>query len=347
MIKRLINLTRRLVRGRPEVGTTPADVIHRENKWRLLRYRPDPDATARGDSPILLVPSLINRHYILDLMPQKSFAEYLLGRGHDVYIIDWGTPSAEDRYLTLGDYCHTYLGRAARKVARNSPTGKTHLLGYCLGGTLTTIYAALEPDPVDSMALLAAPIDFHDDGLLSTWSRTETLDIDAMVDGFGNIPWPLMQFGFHLLRPTMNLSKAVYVLDKAWDDVFLDGFFALETWSNDNVSFPGEAFRKYIGELYRENRLVRDEFAIGGRRVRLGDIECPILNVTFEHDNIVPSKSARALNDHVDDKVVDHEHLYGGHVGAVVSRKASENLWPLVSEWFEERSKEEAVSLAS
>lgn len=334
MIRRILNLTKKLVAGPPKVGMSPADVIHRENKWRLLHYRPDPEASPRGDSPILCVPSLINRHYILDLMPGKSFVEYLRGRGHDVYIIDWGTPGDEDRYLSFDDICHTYLGRAIRKVARRSPTGKTHLLGYCLGGTLSAIYAAAEGENIDGMALLAAPVDFDDDGLLATWSRLKTLDINALVDAFGNVPWPLMQVGFHLLRPTMNLSKAVYVLDKAWDDLFLDGFFALETWSNDNVSFPGEAFRRYIGELYQDNKLVRRQFALAGRPVDLSNIDCPTLAISFEHDHIVPAQSARALVDFVDDKLMTHVHLYGGHVGAVVSRKAAQNLWPLVSNWF-------------
>lgn len=334
MFKRLINLARRVKAGRPEVGATPADVIHRENKWRLLRYRPNRDAEPIDGSPLLLVPSLINRHYILDLMPEKSFVEYLLAHGHDVYVIDWGTPGPEDRYLTFDDICHNYLGRAIRKVARRSKTGKTNLLGYCLGGTLTAIHAASESKYIDSMALLAAPVDFHDDGLLSTWSRVDGLDIGALVDGLGNIPWPLMQFGFQMLRPTMNLSKAVYALDRAWDDVFLDGFFALETWANDNVSFPGEAFRRYIGALYQENLLVRGEFTLAGRPVHLSNIGCPVLNVTFEHDHIVPADSARALVDHVDADLMTHVHLQGGHVGAVVSRKASKNLWPLVSDWF-------------
>ena len=346
MLKRLLNLAKRIADGAPEVGATPADVIHRENKWRLLRYRPDPDAEALETSPVLLVPSLINRHYILDLKPQKSFVEYLLARGHDVWIIDWGVPASEDRFLTFDDICHTYLGRAVRKVARHSKTGNTHLLGYCLGGTLTAIYAAAEPDHIASMGLLAAPVDFDDDGLLAIWSKIDSLDIDAMVDGLGNIPWPLMQFGFHLLRPTMNLSKAVYALDRAWDDVFLDGFFALETWANDNVSFPGEAFRRYIGELYRENRLVNGQFALAGRPVQLSNIACPVLNITFEHDHIVPADSARALNDHVDPALLSHVHLHGGHVGAVVSRKASKNLWPLVSDWFADQSPE-ALELAS
>ena len=117
-MNRLFNLARRMTRGRPQVGLTPADVVHRENKWRLLRYRP---RKLKYETPVLLVPSLINRHYVLDLMPGKSFAEYLVGRGHDVYIIDWGTPGPEDRHLTFDDICDGYLGRAVRAVAPDAP----------------------------------------------------------------------------------------------------------------------------------------------------------------------------------------------------------------------------------
>ena len=82
---RLRNLVKLPFRTRPAVGTTPADVVHEENKWRLLRYRARPEGVAHR-TPVLLVPSLINRHYVLDLMPGKSFAEYMVGRGHDVFM---------------------------------------------------------------------------------------------------------------------------------------------------------------------------------------------------------------------------------------------------------------------
>lgn len=331
-LARARNLAKAAVRGRPQVGATPADVIHTENKWRLLRYRPVGEI--RHDSPVLLVPSLINRHYVLDLQPGKSFAEYLVHQGHDVYVIDWGTPGPEDRFVTFDDVCDRYLGRAVRRVARRSPTGGVQLLGYCLGGTLTTIFAAARPEYIDSMALLAAPIDFHVPGILEKWTRSPGFDVDALVDGFGNVPWPLMQASFHLLKPTMNMAKLVGVIDRAWDDTFLDGFMAIETWGNDNVSFPGECYRRYISELYRDNALVQGTFRLSGDAARLENIECPLLVVSFEHDHIVPTASAQAILGLAGSTDIQHLHLHGGHVGAVVSRKASQTLWPQLSGFF-------------
>jgi polyhydroxyalkanoate synthase len=338
--KRWENLSSLWRRPKPEVGVTPADVVHRENKWRLLRYQRS--TAARFSTPVLLVPSLINRHYVLDLMPGKSFAEWLVAQGHDVYCIDWGTPGPEDRYLEFDDICDGYIGRAVRKVARASSRGKAHVLGYCLGGTLAAIYTSARPERVASLTALAAPVSFHDDGLLSQWTRSPTFDVRALVEAMGNVPWQLMQSAFHMLRPTLTLSKAVHLLDKAWNDEFIDGFLAIETWGNDNVSFPGEAYRRYIEELYRGDALMRGTFTLSGRPARLEQITCPTLAVTFEHDNIVPWRSAAPLVDRVASQDKQRIHIAGGHVGAVVSRAASKNLWPQLSGYWAARDRESA-----
>ncbi|MEN9796543.1 MAG: hypothetical protein RL653_239 [Pseudomonadota bacterium] len=334
----MVELAATLVRRRPPpaVGQTPAVEVHRENKMRVLRYRARPEGHAFR-TPVLLVPSLINRHYVLDLMPGKSFVEYLLSRGHDVLIIDWGTPGPEDRYLTFDDITDTYLGRALRKAGEHSPDGKVHVLGYCLGGTLSAIHAAAHSERFASFVALAAPVAFHDDGLVSTWTRQEGFDLEALVDGAGNVPWQLMQAAFQMLRPTLPLAKAVGVVDKFWNDEYLDGFFALETWGNDNVSFPGEAYRRYVEELYRKDALVKGEFTLSGKPVSLRDIRCPTLAITFEHDNIVPASSAMPLLDQVGAEDKQRIHQVGGHVGAVVSRAASRGLWPQISDFWAKR----------
>jgi polyhydroxyalkanoate synthase len=342
--RRLRNLLGLLTRPKPVVGATPADAVYSENKWRLLRYRPRP-ASEGGlayRTPVLLVPSLINRHYVLDLQPGRSFAAWLVARGHDVFIVDWGTPTDEDRYLSFDDIADRYLARALRVAASYGPRGKAHVLGYCLGGTLTAIHAAAHPGRFASLTALAAPVGFRDDGLLSLWTNTSSFDVRALCDATGLVPWQIMQGAFHLLRPTLTLSKATHMLDRAWDDEFLDGFLALETWGSDNVSFPGEAYRRYIEALYRDDALLAGRFTLSGRPARLESITCPTLAVTFEHDNIVPWQSAAALIDRVSATDKERIHLSGGHVGAVVSRKASETLWPRLSAWWAARDEEPA-----
>ncbi len=318
-------------RPKPVVGATPADVVHHENKWRLLRYRSE---ARRHVTPVLLIPSLINRHYVLDLMPGKSFVEHLIGQGHDVYIIDWGTPEDEDRYVTFDDVCDRAIGRAIRVAGRSAPGKQVHVLGYCLGGTLAAIHAAAHPEHFASLVLVAAPVRFSDEGMLTTWTRTPTFDVHTLVEARGNVPWQLMQSAFQMLRPTMGLAKAVSLVQRAWDDPFLDGFFALETWGNDNVSFPGACYATYIEELYRKDALIRGEMTLSGAPARLSSIHCPLLCVTFEHDNIVPWKSAAAVLEHASSESKEHLHLTGGHVGAMVSSSAKKKLWPSMTEFW-------------
>jgi len=338
-----------ITKPKPQVGSTPADVIHRENKWRLLRYRPAAgSAGPKFETPVLLVPSLINRHYVMDLMPGKSMAEDLVKAGHDVYVLDWGTPGDEDRHLTFDDVVDRYLGRAIRKVAKRSPRGKTHVLGYCLGGTMATIHAAVHQEYVASLLVLAAPVSFSGEvGLLETWTRLPNFKVSDVVDAFGNVPWQLMQSAFTMLRPTLGMSKAVHVVDKAlkddspvnankWDE-FSEGFRALETWGNDNVSFPGACYVRYIEELYRKDALMAGTFTLSGKPVRLEKITVPTMCIVFQHDNIVPLKNASVLVDKIasTDKVL--LELPGGHVGAVVSRSAQKSLWPKMSEFWAKR----------
>jgi poly[(R)-3-hydroxyalkanoate] polymerase subunit PhaC len=334
-MKRLFNVASVLSRGRPPVGSTPTDVVHAENKWRLLRYRRQ--SPARWTTPVLFVPSLINRHYVLDLLPTKSLAAWLVERGHDVFTIDWGTPGDEDRYLSFDDICDRYLGRAMRRAAQAAGAEKPHVLGYCMGGTLGAIHAAAHPDSMASFVALAAPVRFSEGGLLSAWTRSEQFDVGALVDAYGNVPWQIMQSAFHMLRPTLNLWKTVHLLDRAWDDEYLDGFLALETWGNDNVSFPGECYRRYIEELYRGDAFAQGDFTLSGAPARIDAVSCPLLVVTFEHDTIVPAPSARELFDRASSADKEHLHLAGGHVGAVVSRAASKGLWPKLSDFWAAR----------
>jgi polyhydroxyalkanoate synthase len=344
-MKRLLNLASLAKRPKPPVGTTPADVVHSENKWRLLRYRPRPEGV-KYDTPVLLVPSLINRHYVMDLLPGKSMAEDLVKAGHDVYVIDWGTPGPEDRYLTFDDICDRYLGRAIRHVARAGKRGKAHVLGYCLGGTLATIHAAVHKEHIASLLLLAAPVSFTDDGLLARWTQSPSFKVGDIVEAFGNVPWQLMQGAFHLLRPTLGLAKVVALIDRAANDEFLDGFLALETWGNDNISFPGKCYERYIEELYRKDALAKGEFTLSGHPVLLSNIDCPTLSIVFEHDNIVPAESAAKLVDLISSKDKAVMKLPGGHVGAVVSKSAQKRLWPVMMDFWAQRDAEPKAARA-
>lgn len=319
-----------------QVGMTPHDVVYRENKLRVLHYHPIAEKVY--PIPLLIVPALINRYYILDLKPGRSLVEYLIGRGLDVYMLDWGIPDDEDRFLTFDHYITTYLHNVVGKIMELSKAERISLLGYCMGGTMTTIYTALHPEAVKNLITLAAPVSFHDEGLLSLWTKKEYFSVDKLVDTLGNIPPELIQSAFLMLRPTGQISKMLTFFEKMYDDEFVDLFLAMETWVTDNIPFPGEAFKKYVKECYQENLLCQNRMTISGQLVDLRKITCPLLIVVAEKDHICPPGSGAILRELVSSQDKEVIVLPGGHVGIVTGSGALKYLWPTVGDWLVARS---------
>jgi polyhydroxyalkanoate synthase len=314
------------------VAQTPAEVVYTENKLRLLHYHPVVEQ--RGPVPLLIVPSLINRYYLFDLAPGKSLVEYLVGRGIDVYMLDWGVPGPEDRSTTFDQYITGYLRRAVQRVRSLSGQERINLLGYSIGGTFTAIFSALYGRYVHGLVQLAAPINFHDSGLISQWMRKERFNVDLVVDTLGNMPAELLQASFRMLTPTLQIMQQIALANQTGDTQTVQDLLALQTWISDGVSFPGEAYRTYVKDCYQENFLVQGRLVVGGQRVDLARIAAPLLTITAAKDWICPPESVTVLNDlvaSVDKYVLE---LPGGHVGIVAGRRAADQLWPRLAEWL-------------
>jgi polyhydroxyalkanoate synthase len=317
------------------IAPTPRDTLHRDGTAQLYRFRRPLDGPAAAGLPLLLVPSLINRWYVMDLAPGQSLVEALVRAGIDTWCLDWGKPNDEDRHLTWDEVLDR-LGRMVRRVKRATGAPRVGLLGYCMGGTLGGIYSALEPGEVAALINLLGPIDFHHGGFLAHVSQRRWFDA-AAIAAAGNVSPHQLQSSFVLLRPTAQLGKMVTLVEAALKPGARESFMALETWANDGIPFPAAAYTTYIGELYQENRLVAGTHAVRGRRVDLGAIRCPVLTVAAEKDTICPPKAAVALNEHCGS--TDREVLMvpGGHVGAVVGSKAVKVLYPGVTAWLKRK----------
>jgi len=327
----------------PPIARSPRDEVPLEGGARLLRFRgspaaaeADPAPPARSRPPILLVPSLINRWYVLDLRPGASLVEALVGAGLDVWLLDWGVPQAEDRYLDW-DAVLRRLGRAARRVLRETAAPALTLLGYCMGGTLAAIHAAQHPDQLAALVTLAAPIDFAEGGMLRRMVDPAWFDADAIADA-GNVAPSQMQAGFVALRPTLDASKLVSMPELAVDPRAREAFLALEAWASDNIPFPAEAYRRYIGELYQGNQLVAGTHRANGAPVALGAIRCPVLAITASRDAICPPAAAAALLRHVGSSDTTALEVAGGHVGAVVGSRAAKEMYPALITWIRSRT---------
>jgi polyhydroxyalkanoate synthase len=324
------------VRDLPELAATPRDTVFRDGGASLYRFRRPEGAPAPTALPLLVVPSMINRWYVLDLRKGSSFCEALTGGGVDTFLLDWGVPRDEDRHLTWDEVIDR-LARMVRRVQRITGAPRVGILGYCMGATLATIYAALHNDRVAALANLAGPIDFHKGGLLAHLVKPEWFDPNAVADA-GNVSPKQMQSGFSAMRPTLELSKAVGLIDRAkGGKAVFDGFYAMETWGSDNIPFPAAAYRTYITDLYQKNLLVQGEHRVRGQRADLKSITAPVLVIGADRDTICPLPAAKALIEHAGSTDTRVLHVPGGHVGAVVGSRASKELYPATTQWFRER----------
>lgn len=316
------------------VGLTPRELIWRKNKARLYRYVSSQPAMRR--TPIFLVLPLINRAYILDLRPGASFVEFLLGQGHDVYLIDWGVPGDEDRSLDVTALVTRYLPRAARAVQRASGHEQMTVLGYCIGGVLAACFTALHPGLARNMVLLTTPIDFSDAGQFGRMTARGVFPVELLTETFPVVPGQVPDIGSKLLNPVANyVGTYVKLYEKLGDPGFDSaGWQAMYRWVNDSVPFAGAAFRQWVTEFYQENRLVRGMLDMDGLPVRLSSIRCPVLNIAATRDQIAPRSTTSVVTKLVGSMDASELTIEGGHVGIVVGRTASRDLWPRVGEWL-------------
>jgi polyhydroxyalkanoate synthase len=321
----------------PVVGHTPKDVLFEQGTLHLYHYRPVTTEIYR--IPILIVMATSNRGYILDLAPGQSFVEYMIGRGYDVYLIDWSPPTAAESTLRFADYVLRFIPECVQRVRDDSGERDVTVIGYCMGGVLTVMWAALHPDDQPAnLVCFTTPIDFSKMELFAKWSDRRYFDVDKLVDSTGNIPSELIFTSFDMLRPATRIVGQIQLWENMWDESFVRSFRAFERWSADTLPLAGEYFRETIKELIWENRLHKNELVIGGRRADLRAITAPLLHAMAEHDHIVPHAAAKPLIDHVGSTDKEEIVLKGGHVSLVAGPNAVKRLWPRLDAWLGVRS---------
>jgi polyhydroxyalkanoate synthase len=338
-----------------KTGQTPKEVVWAKGKAKLYRYyKLEKEKTY--PVPMLLLYALILRPYILDLVPGNSLVEYLLERGFEIYLLDWGIPEEEDKNLSFEDYVLDYLPEAAENVLRRSHAEGLTLFGYCQGGTMAAMYASLFPQgPVRNLVLLATPVDFapEDPGLFGLWTVLTSekyfdpnllFDPDPVVETFGNVPADLpgrlLVAGTSVFEP---LASHAVTYAKLWERMegegSLESLLAVSKWVDDGVPFPGEAFRRWIKDFYQQNKLAKGELMLRGRPVELSNIRCPVLNIAGTKDYICPLSQAKPTMDLVGSEDKEMLILDAGHVGLMVGPVAKRELWPRIAAWLEPRSR--------
>jgi len=319
-----------------DVGATPFEVIHRRDKVELRHYKTA--AKDRCPVPTAVVYALINRYYMMDIQADRSMFKVFLDHGLDLYVVDWGYPSRGDKFLTMTDYIEDYIDHMVDFLRERSGQPKINLMGICQGGTFSAIYAALHPDKVKNLVTIVTPIDFDTDtGLLNVWSKK--MDIDKMVDTFGNVPGDFMNIGFLLLNPArLMFDKYVSFLENLDDKNFVANFMRMEKWIFDSPDQAGEAFRQFVKDLYQQNKLVKGELVIGERKVNLKSIIMPVLNAFAEADHLVPPACSRKFTELTGSKDTLVLGYPTGHIGMFTSHRSQTEYTPRIARWLAERS---------
>jgi polyhydroxyalkanoate synthase subunit PhaC len=314
-----------------DIGTTPYELVYQEDRVRLKYYRP---AAIRLKTPLLLVHGLFNRETLLDLQPGRSVVQNLLKEGVEIYLVEWGSPTRKDQFLTLDDHINGYLDNMVEFIRQRHQASKVNLMGVCLGGTFAVIYAALHPEKIRNLITTAAPTHFSTPkGLLHVW--LQEIDVDRLVNAFGNLPGNLVNAAFLLLNPPrLLLDKYLGFLEHMDNKDFVENFIRMEKWIFDSPDVPGETLRQVVKDLYQGDLLVQSKMRLGGHGVDLQRVTMPLLNIYGKYDHLVPPEACEVLTQKVGSRDTENLCLDTGHVGIYVSSRFQKEMIPKIAGWL-------------
>ena len=280
---------------------------------------------------IFLIPSMINKPYILDLYDDQSLIQFLKSKGHHVFMLEWGAPQSEQDF-SLDDYFHKRLLPAFHHVTQDGQH-TINILGYCMGGIFALALGQFYP--IQKSVLIAPPWDFH---AVPDPRRTfHTLLHELLLpflEAYNSLPGQVIQALFYTLNPEGMFEKFERFI--AMDTHDQKQFFvALEDWANDNVDLAKITAHQILKEWFQDNTLVYGTFNLGLGAVKPADNKTPTLIITGSRDRVVPHAMTHALTHSL--PYQSSHHFDTGHTGLVVGELAKKSIWPLIDNWLQKK----------
>lgn len=290
------------------LAVTPGKVVYRNEIAELIQYQPTTDTVF--SIPLMIVPPWINKYYILDLVPKKSFIRWLVDQGFTVFVVSWVNPGKDLKDKTFEDYMQEGILQTLTEVLRITNADKANAMGYCIGGTLlgtSLAYMAATGDGrFNSASFLAAQHDFTDPGDLKVFIDDNQLTaLETIMSEQGYLDGSRMAAVFNTLRPKDLIWPYVvnnYLLGKQPFP------FDLLYWNSDTTRMTPANHSFYLREFYQKNRLAKGELTIGGIKLDLGQVKVPVYDLATREDHISPAAS-----------VFRSARLFGGPVRYVLA----------------------------
>jgi polyhydroxyalkanoate synthase len=299
--------------------------LWQEDASRLLDFGLHPGAPG-----VLIVPSLVNRYDVLDLLPQRSFVRHLAQSGLRPLVVDWGTPGVEERRFDLTDYIAGRLD-AAFSAAREIAGAPLAVIGYCMGGLMALALALHRRNETAALVLLATPWDFHAVNEAQARLLGFLADSLPLVSPEGLAPVDVIQTLFFLLDPFAAERKFARFGSYDPDSEEARLFVALEDWINGGAPLPLPVMQDCLRGWYGENEPARGLWRVADRRVEPQLLRLPSLVVVPRADRIVPPRSAAPLAEALGGEVLRPPL---GHIGMMSAARAPELLWDPIAHWL-------------
>ncbi|PIE43812.1 MAG: alpha/beta hydrolase [Gammaproteobacteria bacterium] len=341
---------------------TPYDIIHRDGIMSVRHYLPlgedeiligTDTVTVNRDRkrvPLVLVPPLAATAMVFDLLPQRSVVRFFLAKGFDVYLIDWGDVTGEQKDISLETYVLEWMPRAFDKVRQDSDEKELSIFSYCMGGLLTLMYAAAERDPyVRNIVTVASPVDMHQMGvagrmLAMTYrpaqiiSRLLNFSLMDLPSRYLHIPGWVNSTVFKLTNPMGSVISYWELLVNMWDREYVKNHQTMKQWFNDMVDYPGETIKGMAVRMAINNQMAKGRMKMGDAHAEFERIHCAILAFAGDSDKLVPVRAARKILDIVSSEDKEFCVVPGGHAGVFAGSKAPSHTWAISADWLTDRS---------
>lgn len=318
----------------PPSDLTPRQAIWKKNKTTLWYY---PAKEKTYSIPLFLVYSIVNQPFMLDFAPGSSLIESYTNEGYDVYLIDFGVPGYEDKDFTMTDYITRYIQKGVQKALKHAQTKTITLIGYCLGGTLAAMYAAIAEEPIKNLILTVAPFDFSSFPIFDKWLKAlknEQLEVEDLIDTIGLIPASLVEAGVRLIAAPVYFSPYLSLLNRAHDKDYVERWQRFNNWTKSHIPFPGAALKQMLNEMVIKNGLMTGEIDVDGKLADLHNIKSNLLVISSKYDRLVPVELIRPIMDVVSSEDKTFIQLEGGHAGLSLKGGIPDYL----KTWLHERS---------